>query len=737
MANTKITASLLDPAQTSITSLGTLSALTISGNLTVDTSTLKVDSSNNRVGVGTASPQALFHAAATNTTVWPFTSAQSGTYSYTPYPHELVVDNDTTGNEGSFASVFFSAGADSDGSKIATARIGAVETGNYKADLVFGTRNTSFQERMRIAAGGNVGIGVNSPGAILSLPAGESNTPRFAIESAVDDNDFTITQYEDGNGTYTLLGQNVKLNSGGNNTVLDSAHRTAGIVLDARNHGAITFITGAANTATEHVKIDSSGRVGIHETSPDYNLHISNASQVGLRIDGSGSGYVQGSILLSSAASGSNAYRGHGIFYWNNESQTEWFLGAPYTDSDRFVINRKASQSSADFSSAYIHASHGQNFLTVENDGKVGINEAYPQNTLHVEGQTRLAKTSTNSHALNAATALEIRGDAIGSGVVDVDYFKGFKIALNDQTEWGSQAQFSVGRWQEDGNNSRSSLVISLGNAQQNSTSNADTDVMIYRSDGRVGIREMSPAAPLHIKHTSTNQTQGIRIFNSQSGGYGSAVEFESTGDQQQVAARVLVNGENNWGDVTSIDSTMYLQTINNNVLADRIRLYASGYTAIKGTVAPWTHNTYDLGSSSYRWSVVYGVTSNFSSDRNLKEDIQPSDLGLSFINKLTPVSYKWKDGTDDKKTQYGLIAQDVKTVLDEIGKTEEQFGAYKKVEKEDLGDRSVATNSTKNSTKSGDVDLGLAYEQFISPLIKAVQELSAEVESLKEKLNG
>ena len=125
------------------------------------------------------------------------------------------------------------------------------------------------------------------------------------------------------------------------------------------------------------------------------------------------------------------------------------------------------------------------------------------------------------------------------------------------------------------------------------------------------------------------------------------------------------------------------------------------------------------------------------ASDCRFKCDITDSDLGLSFINKLTPVSYKWKDGTDDKKTQYGLIAQDVKTVLDEIGKTEEQFGAYKKVEKEDLGDPDVATNSTKNSTKSGDVDLGLAYEQFISPLIKAVQELSAEVESLKEKLNG
>ena len=48
-------------------------------------------------------------------------------------------------------------------------------------------------------------LGDYNPGALLSIPAGESNTPRLAIESAVDDNDFTITQYEDGNGTYTIL----------------------------------------------------------------------------------------------------------------------------------------------------------------------------------------------------------------------------------------------------------------------------------------------------------------------------------------------------------------------------------------------------------------------------------------------------------------------------------------------------------------------------------------------------
>jgi len=51
-----IAGTLTTAAQTNITSVGTLSSATISGDLTVDTSTLKVDSTNNRVGIGNASP---------------------------------------------------------------------------------------------------------------------------------------------------------------------------------------------------------------------------------------------------------------------------------------------------------------------------------------------------------------------------------------------------------------------------------------------------------------------------------------------------------------------------------------------------------------------------------------------------------------------------------------------------------------------------------------------------------
>jgi len=51
-----IPASAVSGAYPNVTSLGTLTQLVISGDLTVDTNTLYVDATNNRVGIGTASP---------------------------------------------------------------------------------------------------------------------------------------------------------------------------------------------------------------------------------------------------------------------------------------------------------------------------------------------------------------------------------------------------------------------------------------------------------------------------------------------------------------------------------------------------------------------------------------------------------------------------------------------------------------------------------------------------------
>ena len=76
-----LTGSVLTAAQTNITSLGTLSALTVSGALTVDTNTLVVDATNNRVGIGISSPSELLHI-----------NRASGTGAY------ILIQDDSGGN---------------------------------------------------------------------------------------------------------------------------------------------------------------------------------------------------------------------------------------------------------------------------------------------------------------------------------------------------------------------------------------------------------------------------------------------------------------------------------------------------------------------------------------------------------------------------------------------------------------------------------------------------------------
>ena len=63
LTSTSFAGTLTTAAQSAITSLGTLTSLGISGNLTVDTNTLHVDATNNRVGIGTTAPTSIFHVA--------------------------------------------------------------------------------------------------------------------------------------------------------------------------------------------------------------------------------------------------------------------------------------------------------------------------------------------------------------------------------------------------------------------------------------------------------------------------------------------------------------------------------------------------------------------------------------------------------------------------------------------------------------------------------------------------
>ena len=99
------------------------------------------------------------------------------------------------------------------------------------------------------------------------------------------------------------------------------------------------------------------------------------------------------------------------------------------------------------------------------------------------------------------------------------------------------------------------------------------------------------------------------------------------------------------------------------------------------------------------------------TSDKRWKKNIEDSDLGLSFINSVRPVKYNFKSDKQNSKLKYGIVAQEVIEVL-------------KAIDREDFA-----------GIETDDPDrLGADYVQFVAPLIKAVQELSAQVEELKNK---
>jgi hypothetical protein len=157
--------------------------------------------------------------------------------------------------------------------------------------------------------------------------------------------------------------------------------------------------------------------------------------------------------------------------------------------------------------------------------------------------------------------------------------------------------------------------------------------------------------------------------------------------------------------------------------------------TYFNSNVAPagWIEN-YDLGTSSYRWQDIYLMNQpNVSSDETLKTDIVDSDLGLDFINGLRPVSFKFIDG--GVRTHYGLIAQEVRDLLGDVASdtaiwTEETISASdaqpEKLD-EDGKVRMPASPAVEEHTLQG-----LRYDELISPLIKAIQELTVRVKALE-----
>lgn len=147
--------------------------------------------------------------------------------------------------------------------------------------------------------------------------------------------------------------------------------------------------------------------------------------------------------------------------------------------------------------------------------------------------------------------------------------------------------------------------------------------------------------------------------------------------------------------------------------LTSGINNIAIGYNALPATAT--TSNSITLGNSSNN-VLRCAVTSITSlSDARDKKEVEDLNVGLDFIDGLRPVKFVWDDRDENGKhdiADFGFIAQDLKS-------------AEEAVEMADVLNLVYDENPEK---------LEASYGKLIPILVKAVQELSAEVKQLKNK---
>lgn len=110
------------------------------------------------------------------------------------------------------------------------------------------------------------------------------------------------------------------------------------------------------------------------------------------------------------------------------------------------------------------------------------------------------------------------------------------------------------------------------------------------------------------------------------------------------------------------------------------------------------------------------------SSDARLKDRIESLDerSGLAAIMRLRPVRYHWKHAPRDQKPELGFLAQDVEKIFPELVGTGP--------------DQDIPTETGKKQVISH--VRTMSYGQMVVPLVKAVQELKAENDSMRATMD-
>ena len=585
----------------------------------------------------------------------------------------------------------------------------------------------------------------------LVLNASGTNDTHIEIGANTASNHYAFIDLV-GDATYTDYGLRIIRNNGGANTSSFIYHRgTGNFNIETQDSASLKLRTAGADALT----IDTSQRVGIGTTSPNQLLHLDNSASSS---DSASIRIISGTAGLARIMLGDTGYGSRGRFVYDNSDDSLQLWGAASTTSaERMRISSsgnvmigtttesgllnvngslnyggqlRVNSASHDGSESAPHlcvgydndtgffrpasntigiTTTGSERMRIGSSGKVGIGTQSPTDDLHVSGSARFnsivpsytdtngTASSTNYFKLGTITLHSSQG-AVITVMGTISYSAGSNISGETKIYLR-------------GNNSVSTLTghffgTTLGNATvqavrwKNTGSNNVFEIWIKYGSSFAGLE--------HYVDTDGTWTSNVSDTGSTSAPSGSTALTSIFAVTTAGTVRMRIDSSGSVGIGTTSFSNGRLD----------VRSDVANTTEVIG-VKNDNSGSYNVMMKFFRQSSAVGridwdnTGSSMGfvnlSDERLKT-VTGIAKGLSFINRLEPKTYNFKD--NDWETE-GLIAQEVKAAM----------------EAEEIVVRGIREPETEDDY------YGLDYGTFVPNLIQAIKELSAKNDALEARI--
>jgi len=260
------------------------------------------------------------------------------------------------------------------------------------------------------------------------------------------------------------------------------------------------------------------------------------------------------------------------------------------------------------------------------------------------------------------------------------------------------------------------SANIAFFNKNGDLSSSTLTERMRIDTNGNVGIGTSSPILGLTIKNDAGSTTYGQRAgslvleSNNVTGGGGTDVVWSTGTQTNQRYASIGSAIEGNDGAGGSRGAIVFANKAASatTTLTERMRIATSGEVLVAGNTDNGAFNLQCNGTG------VWGAGAYVNgSDARIKEDVAPIASGLDVVEKLNPVTYRYKESwSKDQSIQPGFIAQELLTALEKTNYVD-----------------GVVTQGGSEGYYS------VAYQNLIPVLTKAIQEQQEQINQLKAEI--